>query len=97
MTIKTTLSIAAAIAIGIQTAHANNVVVDMSQVQDYNQSRSASLLCRISRTRAQARSNASAQAGGEELHARTGLQRSELKAAYALARPLSHCPTHLLS
>ena len=23
--------------IGIQTAHANNVVVDMSQVQDYNQ------------------------------------------------------------
>ena len=24
-------------AIGIQTAHANNVVVDMSQVQDYNQ------------------------------------------------------------
>ena len=37
MTIKTTLSIAAAIAIGIQTTHANNVVVDMSQVQDYNQ------------------------------------------------------------
>ena len=37
MTIKTTLSIAAAIAIGIQTAHANNVVVDMSQVQDSNQ------------------------------------------------------------
>ena len=37
MTIKTTLSIAAAMAIGIQTAHANNVVVDMSQVQDYNQ------------------------------------------------------------
>ena len=36
MTIKTTLSIAAAIAIGIQTTHANNVV-DMSQVQDYNQ------------------------------------------------------------
>ena len=24
-------------AIGIQTAHTNNVVVDMSQVQDYNQ------------------------------------------------------------
>jgi len=37
VTIKTTLSIAAAMAIGIQTAHANNVVVDMSQVQDYNQ------------------------------------------------------------
>ena len=37
MTVKTTLSIAAAIAIGIQTTHANNVVVDMSQVQDYNQ------------------------------------------------------------
>jgi len=37
VTIKTTLSIAAAIAIGIQTAHANNVVVDMSQVQDSNQ------------------------------------------------------------
>ena len=36
MTIKTTLSIAAAIAIGIQTTHANDVV-DMSQVQDYNQ------------------------------------------------------------
>jgi len=36
VTIKTTLSIAAAIAIGIQTTHANNVV-DMSQVQDYNQ------------------------------------------------------------
>ena len=37
MTIKTTLSTAAAIAIGIQTTHANNVVVDMSKVQDYNQ------------------------------------------------------------
>ena len=37
MTVKTTLSIAAAIAIGIQTTHADNVVVDMSQVQDYNQ------------------------------------------------------------
>lgn len=37
MTIRTTLSIAAAMAIGIQTAHANNVVVDMSQVVDYNQ------------------------------------------------------------
>ena len=37
MTIKTTLSIAAAIAIGIQTTHANNVVVDISQVQGYNQ------------------------------------------------------------
>ena len=37
MTIKTTLSIAAAMVISIQTAHANNVVVDMSQVQDYNQ------------------------------------------------------------
>ena len=55
MTIKTTLSIAAA-KIGIQTAHANNVVVDMSQVQDYNQyqwtcSNVRTLLCRISRTR----------------------------------------------
>ena len=37
MTIKTTLSVAAAMAIVIQTAHANNAVVDMSQVQDYNQ------------------------------------------------------------
>ena len=37
MTVKTTLSVAAAMAIVIQTAHANNVVVDMSQVQDYNQ------------------------------------------------------------
>ncbi len=37
MTIKMTLSIAAAMVIGMQTAHANNVVVDMSQVQDYNQ------------------------------------------------------------
>ena len=37
MTVKTTLSIAAAIAIDTQTTHANNVVVDMSQVQDYNQ------------------------------------------------------------
>ena len=37
MTIKTMLSISAAMAIGIQVAHANNVVVDMSQVQDYNQ------------------------------------------------------------
>ena len=37
MTIKTTLSVAAAMAIVFQTVHANNVVVDMSQVQDYNQ------------------------------------------------------------
>ena len=37
MTIKTTLSIAAAMAIGIQAARANNVVVDTPQVQDYNQ------------------------------------------------------------
>ena len=37
MTKKTVLSIASVMVIGIQTAHANNVVVDMSQVQDYNQ------------------------------------------------------------
>ena len=37
MTMKTMLSMAAAMVIGIQTAHANNVVVDMSQVADYNQ------------------------------------------------------------
>ena len=37
MTMKTMLSIASVIVIGIQTAHANNVVVDMSQVQDYTQ------------------------------------------------------------
>ena len=37
MTMKTMLSIASVMVIGIQTAHANNVVVDMSQVQDYNQ------------------------------------------------------------
>ena len=37
MTMKTMLSIASVLVIGIQTAHANNVVVDMSQVVDYNQ------------------------------------------------------------
>ena len=37
MTMKTMLSIASAMVIGIQAVHANNVVVDMSQVQDYNQ------------------------------------------------------------
>jgi len=37
MTMKAMLSIASVMVIGIQTAHANNVVVDMSQVQDYNQ------------------------------------------------------------
>jgi len=37
MTMKTMLSIASVMVIGIQTAHANNVVVDMSQVQDYTQ------------------------------------------------------------
>ena len=37
MTMKTMLSIASIMVIGIQAAHANNVVVDMSQVQDYNQ------------------------------------------------------------
>ena len=31
------LWIAAAVPIGVQTAHADNVAVDMSQVQDYNQ------------------------------------------------------------
>ena len=37
MTMKTMLSIASVVVIGVQTAHANNVVVDMSQVVDYNQ------------------------------------------------------------
>ena len=37
MTMKTMLSIASVMVIGVQTAHANNVVVDMSQVVDYNQ------------------------------------------------------------
>ena len=37
MTMKTMLSIASVMVIGIQAAHANNVVVDMSQVQDYTQ------------------------------------------------------------
>ena len=37
MTMKTVLSMASVMVIGIQTAHANNVVVDMSQVQDYTQ------------------------------------------------------------
>ena len=37
MTMKTMLSIASAMVIGIQAVHANNVVVDMSQVQDYTQ------------------------------------------------------------
>ena len=37
MTMKTMLTIASVMVIGIQTAHANNVVVDMSQGQDYNQ------------------------------------------------------------
>ena len=37
MTMKTMLSIASVMVIGVQAAHANNVVVDMSQVQDYNQ------------------------------------------------------------
>ena len=37
MTMKTMLSIASVVVIGVQTAHANNVVVDMSQVQDYTQ------------------------------------------------------------
>ena len=37
MTKKTILSMISIMVIGIQTAHANNVVVDMSQVQDYNQ------------------------------------------------------------
>ena len=37
MTMKKMLSIASVMVIGIHIAHANNVVVDMSQVQDYNQ------------------------------------------------------------
>ena len=37
MTKKTILSMISTMVIGIQTAHAGNVVVDMSQVQDYNQ------------------------------------------------------------
>ena len=37
MTMKTMLSIASVMVVGVQAAHANNVVVDMSQVQDYNQ------------------------------------------------------------
>ena len=37
MTMKKMLSIASVMVIGLQTAHANTVVVDMSQVQDYNQ------------------------------------------------------------
>ena len=37
MTMKTMLSIASAMVIVIQTVHANNVVVYMSQVQDYTQ------------------------------------------------------------
>ena len=37
MTKKTILSMISIMVIGIQTAHAGNVVVDMSQVQDYNQ------------------------------------------------------------
>ena len=37
MTMKSVLSIASVMVIGIQAAHANNVVVDMSQVQDYTQ------------------------------------------------------------
>ena len=37
MTMKTMLSIASVMVIGIQAAHANNVVVVMSQVQDYTQ------------------------------------------------------------
>ena len=37
MTMKKMLSIASVMVIAIQAAHANNVVVDMSQVQDYTQ------------------------------------------------------------
>jgi len=37
VTMKTTLSIISIMVVGIQAAHAGNVVVDMSQVQDYNQ------------------------------------------------------------
>ena len=37
MTMKRMLLIACVMVIGVQTAHANNVVVDMSQVQDYTQ------------------------------------------------------------
>ena len=37
MTMKTMLSIASAMVIGVQAAYANNVVVDMSQVEDYTQ------------------------------------------------------------
>lgn len=37
MTMKTMLWIASVMVIGVQAAHANNVVVDMSQIQDYNQ------------------------------------------------------------
>ena len=37
MTMKRMLLIACVMVIGVQAAHANNVVVDMSQVQDYNQ------------------------------------------------------------
>ena len=37
MTVKTMLSIASAMVIGARAAHANIVVVDMSQVQDYTQ------------------------------------------------------------
>ena len=127
-------------AIGIQTAHANNVVVDMSQVQDYNQyqmdlqqceglavqnqpdapQREAVAGTAVRGAAAGAVSGGSGskaakkgagvgviaaasrncqRAGGsnrEELHARTGLQRSELKAALALAWPLAHCATHRL-
>ena len=37
MIMKTVLSIASVMVIGIQTAHATSVVVVMSQVQDYTQ------------------------------------------------------------
>ena len=135
-------------AIGIQTAHANNMVVDMSQVQDYNQYqmdlqqceglavqnqpdapqreavagtavRGAASRCRqrwfgvqcgqkgagvgviaaAAQPQPPRRERQCQRAGGsnrEELHARTGLQRSELKAALALAWPLAHCATHRL-
>ncbi len=128
-------------AIGIQTAHVNNVV-DMSLVQDYNQcqmdlqqceglavqnkpdapqlevvagtavrgaaagavsggsgSKAAKKGAGVGVIAAASRERQCQRAGGlnrEELHARTGPKRSELKAALALAWPLAHCATHRL-
>ena len=45
MIMKTVLSIASVMVIGIQTAHATSVVVVMSQVQDYTQYQTDLQLC----------------------------------------------------